>query len=303
MNNSVKFQKPFVKWLGGKTQIIDEIINMFPLEINNYHEIFLGGGSVLFALLTLQNNNKIKIHGKIYAYDINSILINSYKNIKNNKDEIHKWLTYYFNEYNSIEGTIINRKPSTIEEAKTSKESFYYWIRNQYNNIDDKTSIKCSAMFIFINKSCFRGIYREGPNGFNVPYGNYKKINVISYDELCSISELIKNVEFIHSEFNNSIEKIQKNDFVYLDPPYYPENSKSFVKYTKNGFTLNKHKELFDEIIKFNSKNIKFILTNSKVEFVENYFKDYNPQEIIAKRSINSKKPDSKSTELIINNL
>ncbi len=295
-----KLQKPFLKWVGGKTQIINDIISKLPKQINNYHELFLGGGSVLFAVLSLQKQNKIIIKNKIYAYDININLINMYKNIQNNKDKLYNILKSYFKEYDNITGNIINRNPQTINEAKTSKESYYYWIRKKYNNID-KDSIECSALFIFINKICFRGMYREGPNGFNVPYGHYKKTpTLISETEINYISELIKNVEFKHCNFIYSIKNVKEGDFVYLDPPYAPENSKSFVKYVEDGFDLKTHELLFIEIKKF--KNIKFIMSNAKVDIVINSFKDYNCDEITARRAINSKNPGSTTTEVIIYN-
>jgi len=296
----IELQKPFLKWVGGKTQIIDSIISKLPNEINNYHELFLGGGSVLFAILSLQKHNKILIKDKIYAYDININLINMYKNIQNKKDELYNILKSYYNEYDSIRGNIINRKPLTIEEAKTSKESYYYWIRNKYNNIDNDT-VECSALFILINKICFRGMYREGPNGYNVPYGHYKKTpSLISKKELDDISNLIKNVEFKHNSFIDSIKNVKEGDFIYLDPPYAPENSKSFVGYVEGGFNLETHELLFSKIK--NLKNIKFIMSNAKVDIVTNSFKDYNCQEIVARRAINSKNPGSTTIEVIIYN-
>ena len=223
-----------------------------------------------------------------------------YKNVQNNKDELYKILKSYYDKYDSITGTIINRKPKTIEEAQTSKESYYYWIRYKYNNID-KNTIECSALFILINKICFRGMYREGPNGYNVPYGHYKKTpSLISKNELDNISSLIKDVEFKHKCFIESLKDIKELDFVYLDPPYAPENSKSFVGYVEEGFNLKTHELLFEEIKKI--KNIKFIMSNSKVDIVTNSFKDYNCQEIVARRAINSKNPGSKTTEVIIYN-
>ena len=295
-----KIQKPFLKWVGGKTQIINDIILKLPNEINNYHELFLGGGSVLLAILSLQKQNKIIIKNKIYAYDINSDLINVYKNIQKNKEELYKFINLYIKEYDSIKGSIINRKPTTIEEAKTSKESYYYWIRNKYNNID-KNAIECSALFMFINKTCFRGMYREGPNGYNVPYGHYKKTpTIISKSDLNYISELIKDVEFKNCSFTESIKNVKDGDFVYLDPPYVPKNSKSFVGYVVDGFNLNTHKLLFNEIKKM--KNIKFVMSNSKVDLVIDNFKEYNRNDIIARRAINSKNPGSKTTEVIIYN-
>lgn len=296
----MNIQKPFLKWVGGKTQIINHIISKFPNEINNYHELFLGGGSVLLALLSLQKEKRIAIKNKIYAYDINLPLINVYKHIQTKKEELYEYITFYLTEYDSITGNIINRKPTTIDEAKTSKESYYYWIRKKYNNID-KNSVECSALFMFINKTCFRGMYREGPNGFNVPYGHYKKTpSIITKNELDSISELIKDVNFIHSDFNSSIKNVRKGDFVYLDPPYAPENQKSFVGYVANGFSLDTHINLFAEIKKLD--NIKFVMSNSKVELVLNNFKDYNCEDILARRAINSKKPGSTTTEVIIYN-
>ena len=240
-----KIQKPFLKWIGGKTQVINSIITKFPTEISNYHELFLGGGSILLALLSLQKQNKITIKNKIYAYDINKELINVYKHIQNNKDELYKHIDSYITEYDSLKGTDINRKPKSIEDAKTSKESYYYWIRNKYNNID-KNSVECSALFMFINKTCFRGMYREGPHGYNVPYGHYKKTpTIITKKDLNYISDLIKNVEFIQSDFGTSIKNIKDGDFVYLDPPYAPENKKSFVGYVSDGFSLETHNKLF----------------------------------------------------------
>lgn len=300
--NEVKLQKPFLKWVGGKTQIIHDIIRKIPSEINNYHELFLGGGSVLLAVLSLQKHNKIRIKNKIYACDINDILINVYKNIQKNKDELFSYITAYIQEYDGIKGNVINRKPLTIEEAKTSKESYYYWIRKKFNNMNKK-SVECSALFMFLNKTCFRGLYREGPNGFNVPYGHYKKTpTIISKSDLDYISNLIKDVEFIHSDFSNSIKNVKEGDYVYLDPPYAPESETSFVRYRDTGFGLDEHKRLFGEIEKLYEKKIRFAMSNAKVDLVMNYFKDYNCEDIVARRAINSKKPGSTTTEVIISN-
>jgi len=297
---STKYQKPFLKWVGGKTQIIDTIISKIPKDINNYHELFLGGGSVLLAVLSLQKQNKITIKNKIYAYDINRSLIRVYKDIQTNKDELYKYIEYYINEYDNITGNKVNRKATTIEEAKTSKESYYYWIRNKYNQIDKET-VECSALFMFINKTCFRGMYREGPNGYNVPYGHYKKTpTIITKENLNYISELIQEVEFIDSRFEDSIKDIIDDDFVYLDPPYAPENDKSFVGYVADGFSLEMHNRLFDSIKKL--KNIKFVMSNANVEFVTDNFIDYKCENIIARRAIHSKNPGATSKEVIIYN-
>lgn len=295
-----KIQKPFLKWVGGKTQIINDIISKLPKEMDNYHELFLGGGSVLFAILSLQKQGKLVIKNKIYAYDINSDLINVYKNIQHSNDELYKLIDAYIKEYDSLTGVLINRKPSNIEEAKTSKESYYYWLRYKFNNID-KTTLECSALFMVLNKTCFRGMYREGPNGFNVPYGNYKKTpTVITKKDMNYISELIKNVEFKATSFPDSIKNVKPGDFVYLDPPYAPENVKSFVGYVAKGFSLEMHELLFSEIKK--CSDIKFVMSNAKVPLVIDNFKEYNSIDIKARRAINSKNPGATTTEVVIYN-
>ena len=293
-------QKPFLKWVGGKTQIIEDIINKIPSKINNYHELFLGGGSILLAVLSLQRDNKIEIKEKVYAYDLNESLINVYNNIKFNKDELYDSINELWTTYDSINGNVTNRNPNNINDAKTSKESYYYWIRKKYNEIDNN-SVEHSAMFIFLNKMGFRGLYREGPNGFNVPYGHYKKTpQMLSKDELNNISDLIKDVEFQCLDFNDSISRVNKDDFVYLDPPYAPETETSFVGYTKDGFNLESHINLFNKIK--NKKHIKFVMSNAKVDLVMEYFNDYKCEDVIARRAINSKNPESTTIEVIIYN-
>lgn len=298
----IKLQKPFLKWVGGKTQIINDIIHKLPSVMNNYHEIFLGGGSVLLAILSLEKNGLLTIKNKIYAYDVNRVLINVYKNIQFNKDELFTYISYYINEYDSIVGSTVYRKHETIETAKTSKESYYYWVREKFNKMD-KDTVECSAIFMFLNKTCFRGMYREGPNGFNVPYGHYKKTpTIITRDELNIISDLIQKVEFIQCDFNMSIQNVADGDFTYLDPPYAPENDKSFVGYTVDGFDLDTHKQLFGQIIKFNDKNIKFLMSNAKVDLVMSTFKKYQYTDIVARRAINSKNPEATTMEVLVYN-
>jgi DNA adenine methylase len=288
-----------LKWVGGKTQIIDSIIEKIPKVMDNYHEIFLGGGSVLLAVLSLQEQKEITIKGKIYAYDINESLINLYKHVQDNKDELHTLICEYFNTYDEIEGKSINRNPTSIEEAKTSKESYYYWIRKRYNKSDCKTA-EHAAMFYYLNKTCFRGIYREGPNGYNVPYGHYKKTpTFISKEELSDISNLIRNVEFIYSDCEKSMKYAKEGDFVYLDPPYAKENSKSFVGYVSDGFDEKKQQSLFDDIKKLKSR---FVMSNANTQLIADNFSKYNRKKIVAKRAINSRNPGSKTYEVIMYN-
>lgn len=306
MVKQLKYPKPIVKWVGGKTQIIDKIVSELPRELNNYHEIFLGGGSVLFALLTEFNNNKIKINGNIYAYDLNEPLIYLYKNIQINHIELYNEIHKLITEFNSCGNGEINRKPKNINEAKISRENYYYWIRSEYNNLlsNEKKTIIGSAMFIFLNKTCFRGLFRVGPNGFNVPYGHYNNPEIINKEHLDEIHVLIQNVIFNCCDFKKSLKNIELNDYVYLDPPYAPETNTSFVGYTENGFTIDDHNNLFNLIHKLTGTNRKILLSNSDVSLIRDNFTNekYIITSILCKRTINSKNPQSKTKEVIIKN-
>lgn len=302
--------KPILKWVGGKTQILDKILDNFPKEIENYHEIFIGGGSVLIGLLTEVENKKIKINGNINAYDINEPLIYVYKNIQTNHLELYNKIQELLVEFNQINGTIVNRKAENLIDAKTSKESYYYWIRQSYNklNKEDKKSILGSSYFIFLNKTCFRGLFRIGPNGFNVPYGNYKNPEIINIEHLEKIYKLIKDVIFKCCDYQLSLNKINnnfnENDFIYSDPPYAPENDKSFVGYAEGGFNNDNHLKLFKIYNDLNNKKIKLMMSNSDVKLINDNFslEKFNIQKILCKRSINSKNPESKTNEVIIKN-
>ena len=294
-------QKPFLKWVGGKTQILDRVLEQIPQEMNNYHEPFLGGGSVLLGLLSKQKNNEIQINGKVYAYDGNKALIDVYKNLQGKADELYIELSRYIDEYESVKGDVVNREAKTLEEAKTSKESYYYWIRNKFNGMD-KDSLTYSALFIFLNRTCFRGMHREGPKGFNVPFGNYKTYARTSKTDWDTLSALIRDVEFVHSDFRESLRNADVGDYVYLDPPYAPESSTSFVGYNSDGFNLDTHKALFKEIRDLHERGAQFTMSNAKVDLVTNEFKDFSCQDIVARRAINSKKPGSTAKEVIISN-
>ena len=309
ISDKVEVAKPIIKWVGGKTQIIDKVIANFPIEINNYREIFLGGGSVLLALLSYAKKNIIKIRGNIYAYDLNEPLINIYKNIQSKHNELYAVLKNLIDDFSECgECVNINRKSVNIDEAKEAKENYYYWIRNKYNSLSiaDKNDVIGSAMFIFLNKTCFRGLFRVGPNGFNVPYGNYKNPEIINKNHLDIIHDLIKDVIFTCSDFRESMINIEDGDFLYLDPPYVPEKNTSFVGYTKGGFDIANHNELFAIIHTLKEKNIKMAMSNSDVEIIRNIFSaneyNYTIETLVCKRSINSKNPDSKTNEVIIRN-
>ena len=263
--DKIHISKPILKWVGGKTQIINSIINEFPVQINNYHEPFLGGGSVLFTLLSYIKNGIIQINGNIYASDFNEPLIFIYKNIQNYHIQLFDVLQNIIDEFNNCGNGKINRKPKNINDAKINKENYYYWIRDKYNllSINDKKNIIGSAMF--------------------------------------EIHSLIQNVIFQVADFNVSLDNIQSNDFIYLDPPYAPEKKNSFVAYTLNGFNSQNHSSLFSLIHSFTNK---FILSNADVPLVRDNFNNpiYYINSILCKRAINSKNPNAKTNEVIIKN-
>lgn len=290
-------EKPFMKWVGGKTQIINEVLELFPKTIHNYHEPFLGGGSVLLSLLTQVANQKIKVTGKIYASDINSNLIALYQNIQREPETFILEMNKLLKEYANCKGTTVNRKATTLEEA-TSPESYYFWIRSKFN-ASDKTTMQASAMLLFMNKTCFRGLYREGPNGFNVPFGNYKK-TTFDEEHIRRVSRLIKDVIFTPCTFRQALLTLETDDFVYLDPPYAPENSKSFVSYTSDGFDIEKHKELFQLCKDMKEKKVGMLMSNADVPLVKEAFAFYNIRIISCRRAIHSKEPDARANEVLI---
>ena len=308
VKDKIRIPKPILKWVGGKTQIIDSLIVDFPREINNYHEAFLGGGSVLLTLLSYVKSGIIKVSGNIYAYDLNEPLIYIYKNIQTQPSELYDAIKTIITEFNECGDGEINRNPINIEEAKIARENYYYWTRSKYNKLSatDKRSVFGSAMFIFLNKTCFRGVFRVGPNGFNVPYGHYANPEIINKEHLEEIHHLIKDVRFECCDFTTSLlpTNIEEGDFLYLDPPYAPETETSFVGYTENGFNAENHARLFHLIHDLTDAKHKIMLSNADVRLVRDNFANekYNTTSILCKRSINSKNPDAKAKEVIIRN-
>lgn len=303
MPQTQEIVKPFIKWVGGKTQIINDVLKLFPKQINNYHEPFLGGGSVLLALLSQLQSRKITITGKIYASDLNSNLIGLYKNIQSNPEALITKVQDIQKIFAAAKGNTINRQAKTIEEALSSPESYYFWIRSKFNKLtkEERQSVRGSAFLLFMNKTCFRGVYREGPNGFNVPFGNYNNPTIIEPDHIRAVSTLIKDVIFTCQDFSASFKAIQPNDFVYADPPYAPENTLSFVSYTSDGFDLATHQRLFTEI---KAKNVKMVLSNADVKLVKDAFPSptYKTQIISCRRAIHSKTPEARTNEVLITN-
>jgi len=292
--------KPFLKWVGGKSQIIDKVVDKFPETIDNYYEPFIGGGSVLLAILHYNKEGKIKINGKIFANDINSKLIGVYKAIQNNPIELINELKKLYDTYYSIkQDKMLNKKKRGVSinelDSVNSKEEFYYWIREKYN----KNMTNSAAEFIFLNKTCFRGVYRESKNGFNVPFGNYKNPSIYDEKHIIEVSNLIKDVVFTNESFEKMISNVKSSDFIYMDPPYYPENEKSFVDYNSIGFNEEMHKKLFNIILNL---KCKFLMSNSDVMHVKEFFNNFKTEIIICKRCINSKNPSSTTNEIMIYN-
>lgn len=309
--------KPLLKWVGGKSQLLNEIFPLFPKKINNYYEPFIGGASILFELLNKIENKQLIVEKNINVYDNNKNLILFYNTIKTNCDLFIQKIKILKCEYENCGNHKINAKkivyPINKESTIESKELFYYYIRQEYNKLIndleeefDNKDIMISVYLLFLNKTCFRGLYRTGPNGFNVPYGNYKNPSIFDETEITNISSLLNkyNVTFTYQSFEELFEKhkFEKDDFVYLDPPYVPENSTSFVSYNEDGFDENKHKKLFTFIKEL---NCKFIMSNSDTPLLYEFFdkensKIYNIKKIKAKRAIKSNDPTATTNELLI---
>ena len=178
-------------------------------------------------------------------------------------------------------------------------EEKYYKLRKEYNALEDKKTVKASALFIVLNKTCFRGVFRIGPNGFNVPFGHYKNPEIVNKEHLEKVSRLVQNVTFECLDFKESLSNVSDTcDFVYLDPPYAPpENKKSFVGYTKGGFA--EHTVLF-EIVKNLPHSTRALMSNADVKLVRDAFEGYPIRSILCRRSINSKNPESKTNEVLV---
>jgi DNA adenine methylase len=282
--------KPLLKWVGGKTQIIDAVIGHFPDTIHgDYYEPFVGGGSVLLAALSSG-----RIHGKVYANDLNRHLIDFYRRVQSEPEELITDLRRLVNEFAEITGDgTINRKPQNFDEAITSKESYYYWVRALFNKDPSP------AMFLFLNKTCFRGVYREGPHGFNVPYGHNTNPYVFTDTGITEVSKLIQDVVFTCLPFDTHLEDLKPDDFVYMDPPYVPEKLTSFVGYTGVGFGKEQHELLFATC---GTLPCKFLLSNSDVQTVRDAFENFTVHVVSCRRAINSKNPAARANELLITN-
>lgn len=291
--------KPFVKWAGGKSSLIPQLTKYFPIELKNgqiekYVEPFVGGGAVLIDILQKYN---IK---EAYAFDINKDLINCYNAIKYKVEDLIQELDKKEKEFLALEND--------------DRQKYFYNIRTEYNSyiLNNNIDVKRASEFIFLNRTCFNGLYRVNKAGkFNVPCGKYKNPTICDSNNLRNLSILLKNVIFEYEDYRKSESLVDENTFVYFDPPYRPLSVTSgFTSYTKEDFNDENQKELANYYNKLNSKNAKLMLSNSNPKntnindnFFENIYKGFNINEVSAKRMINSNaRGRGEISELLITN-
>ena len=272
MSNSIP---TFVKWAGGKKQLIEQFKPFFPSKINRYLEAFVGGGAIAFHIL---KNHKPK---EVIISDINGELINTYQIIKDDVESLIKEL-------------------NKLKQIHNKEE--YYKIRA----VDPKSisPLKRASRFIYLNKTCFNGLYRvNSRGGFNVPIGSYKNPSIVNEEELRQISKLLKNTDLKVANFEDCLKWAKEGDFVYFDPPYYPLNKASFTTYTKDKFLEEEQKKLKEVFEKLDKKGCKVMLSNSDTQFIKELYKDYNISIVKASRMINSDASKrGKINEIVVTN-
>lgn len=276
---------PFVKWAGGKRQLLEDINKRMPKNYNRYYEPFVGGGAVLFYL---QPKDAI-------INDINKALMNAYRQIKKSPIELIKAIE-------ELDGNI-------PEDGK----AYYYDIRQRFNDklIQEDYDIELAAMFIFINKHCFNGLYRVNGKGlFNVPYNNSRQASY-NAENIMEISKYLKNVTILDGDFEYACKSAKEGDFIFFDSPYAPLNPSTFESYTKEGFDKDSHIRLAELFKKMTIKGCHCMLTNHNTEFINelynNIFEDNSKYKIYidivsVKRMINSDANNRKGEEVIIYN-
>ncbi len=296
MKKEVKI-KPFLKWAGGKGQLIEKIERFYPFDkkINKYAEPFIGGGAVLFDIL-----NKFELE-KIYISDVNLELLNCYKVIKEKVQELINELKRFENEF--------------LVKVKEDRKEYYYTKREQFNKLkleNNNEEVKRAALMIFLNRTCFNGLYRVNKKGlFNVPMGDYKNPKICDEENLINISKKLKNVDIIYGDYKKSYDFIDENTFVYFDPPYRPLNqTSSFTSYTEYTFGDKEQIELSEYFKLLNEKGAKLLLSNSDPKneniednFFDDLYKEFDINRIEASRAINSNGGKrGKITEILVNN-
>lgn len=290
--------KPFLKWAGGKTQLINDIEKALPLDFKDqkytYVEPFVGGGAVLFWML--ENFPNIE---RAIINDINGDLTNCYKVIADQPQKLISILEKFQKKFNSFDNEDENRKK-------------YYLEQRALFNTRSKDLITQAALLIFLNKTCFNGLYRVNKsNGFNVPMGDSTKKTICDKENILAVSRVLQRVEILTGDYKETLKCATKNTLFYFDPPYKPlSETSSFNTYTKDNFGDNEQIELRDFCKKLDDKNYKWILSNSDLKgkneldtFFDDIYKEFNIQRVFARRSINaigSKR--GKLTELLITN-
>jgi len=278
-----KKYQPFIKWVGGKRGLLTQLLPLFPKEFNNYHEPFLGGGAVFFELYS-QGLLKDK---KVYLSDINSELINTYNVVKNNPNKL----------INSLENF----------KEQHSKE-FYYKTReiDRQEEFQKLSDIERATRFIYLNKTCFNGLYRVNRKGyFNTPIGSYKNPNIADRDTILSASEALQNATISNNSFSEVVKNVNKNDLVYFDPPYYPLNAtSSFTAYNENDFLDDKQKELLGVFEDLDERGCFILHSNSDTEFIKDLYQKYDVNFVQANRFINRKSSGrGKISEVLVRNV
>ena len=253
---------PMLKWVGGKRQLLPDIVPMINKKAPLYVEPFIGGGAVLF-------NMQPK---KAIINDYNHELINVYITVRDNLEELLDELR--------------------IHEENNSSD-YYYEIRalDRAEEFAQMSNVEKAARIIYLNKTCYNGLYRVNMAGqFNSPYGKYKNPNIVNEAVLRAISNYFNTNEItiLNGDYKEVLKDLEKEAFVYLDPPYMPISSSSFTGYTEGGFGYNSQVELKKECDKLNEKGIRFVQSNSDCEIIRELYKDYKIKTVKAKRSINS---------------
>lgn len=293
-----KVAKPFLKWAGGKTQLIEQIKTQLPYKVSSdkftYIEPFVGSGAFFFWML--ENFPNIE---KIVINDINTDLINCYKTIKNDVESLIEILSIWQKEYYDL---------GENEELK----KVYYYEKRELFNARELDQTKHSALFIFLNKTCFNGLYRvNSTNKFNVPIGGYKKPLICNKENLKAVSEVLQNIEILNEDYTKTINYATENTFFYLDPPYKPlSKTSSFNSYAKGEFNDSEQIRLKGFCTQLDNLNHQWVLSNSDVKgknpndnFFDDLYSDFNIHRVNARRSINANPTKrGKLTELLITN-
>lgn len=294
-----KVVKPFLKWAGGKGQLLKEIECYYPFAdgcITKYAEPFVGGGAVLFDIL-----NKFDLD-EIYISDINAELVNTYRIIRDDIDGLIEMLYFMQNIFWPL-------------DAKERKD-YYVQNRKRFNDLkikgDNNIEIEKAALMIFLNKTCFNGLFRVNKKGlFNVPIGSYKNPMICDESNLRAVSEKLQRITITCSDYRKSFDFIDENTFVYLDPPYRPiTNTASFTAYTENLFNDEEQMELARFVDKIHEKNAKVVISNSDPknsntddDFFDNLYAAHKIKRVEAVRMINRNyKARGKIKELLISN-